>query len=108
MSAMASIIFSFSGTPAFFPIAAEMRDPKQYFRAMFVCQAVVYTVYLVTGITVYYFCGSFEASPALGSAGPTLKKVCYGIALPGLLVTTMIVCHVSVMAVLLTFVIKFS
>lgn len=64
---------------------------------MLICQATVFTVYLVVGVVVYYFCGSYVASPALGSAGDLIKKVCYGIALPGLLVTEMIACHVSIM-----------
>lgn len=90
------IIFAFSGTPAFFPIAAEMKNPKHYTRSILVCKATVTTVYLVIGVVVYHYCGSYVASPALGSAGPLMKKVCYGIALPGLFVTQMIVCHVSV------------
>jgi hypothetical protein len=95
MSAVAMIVFAFSGTPAFFPIAAEMRNPRHYTRSMLICQATVTTVYLVIGVVVYYYCGSHVASPALGSAGPLMKKVCYGFALPGLLVTMMIVSHVS-------------
>lgn len=95
MSAVSTIIFAFSGTPAFFPIASEMKNPKHYPRSMLICQATVFTVYLVVGVVVYYFCGSYVASPALGSAGDLIKKVCYGIALPGLLVTEMIACHVS-------------
>lgn len=98
MSAISSIIFSFSGTAAFFPIAAEMRDQKHYFKAMYLCQTVVYVVYLIIGVMVYLYCGSYVASPALGSAGPFMKKVCYGLALPGLCVTMMIVCHVSSVA----------
>lgn len=95
MQAVAMIIFAFSGTPAFFPIAAEMRNPQHYTRAMLICQTVVTTIYLVIGIVVYVYCGSYVASPALGSAGPLVMRVCYGIALPGLLVTQMIVSHVS-------------
>lgn len=97
MSAVAMIVFAFSGTPAFFPIAAEMRNPRHYTRSMLICQAIVTTVYLVIGVVVYYYCGSYVASPALGSAGALMKKVCYGIALPGLLVTEMIVSHVSLL-----------
>lgn len=89
------IIFAFSGTPAFFPIMAEMKNPKHYFRSMFICQTTVCTIYLVIGVVVYYYCGSYVTSPALGSAGPLMKKVCYSIAFPGLLVTGMIVSHVS-------------
>lgn len=72
-----------------------MKNPKHYPRSMLICQATVFTVYLVVGVVVYFFCGSYVASPALGSAGPLIKKICYGIALPGLLVTEMIACHVS-------------
>lgn len=45
------------------------------------------------GIIVYYFCGSYVASPALGSAGVMMKKVCYGLAPPGLIVTTTLLVH---------------
>ena len=95
MSAVATIIFAFSGTPAFFPIVAEMRNPQHYVRSMLICQATVCTVYLAIGVVVYTYCGSYVASPALGSAGPLMKKVCYGLALPGLLVSGTMVSHVS-------------
>lgn len=44
---------------------------------------------------VYYFCGDFIASPALGSAGPLMKKICYGLALPALFVSSIIFTHLS-------------
>ncbi|KAL1884607.1 hypothetical protein Plec18167_002197 [Paecilomyces lecythidis] len=34
MSAIASLIFAYAGTPAFFNIAAEMRDPRNYTKAL--------------------------------------------------------------------------
>ncbi|EGU74015.1 hypothetical protein HZS61_002662 [Fusarium oxysporum f. sp. conglutinans] len=51
--------------------------------------------YIAIGCVVYYFCGSYVASPALGSAGVLIKRVSYGIALPGLIVTTMLTCHLA-------------
>ncbi|KAJ5454757.1 transmembrane amino acid transporter protein-domain-containing protein [Penicillium daleae] len=54
---------------------------------------VVTSVYLAIGFVVYYYCGSYVASPALGSAGPTMKKISYGFALPGLIASTMLVIH---------------
>ncbi|KAJ5391172.1 amino acid transporter [Penicillium cosmopolitanum] len=93
ITAVSSLVFAYAGTPSFFSIAAEMRDPRQYTRSLLVCQSVVTGVYLAIGCVVYYYCGSYVASPALGSAGPTLKKISYGFALPGLLVTTMLVIH---------------
>lgn len=95
ISAVSTLVFAYAGTPGFFPIASEMQNPRQYTKALIICQTGVTITYLVIGIVVYYFCGSYVATPALGSAGPLMKKVCYGIALPGLLATTTLVIHVS-------------
>ena len=95
VSAVSSLIFAYAGTPAFFSIVSEMRDPTKYTRSLVICQSVVTITYITVGIVVYYYCGSYVASPALGSAGKTVKKVAYGFALPGLLVTTTLVIHVS-------------
>ncbi|CAH0000745.1 unnamed protein product [Clonostachys byssicola] len=91
--AVSSLVFAYAGTPGFFPIIAEMRDPARYNRALFVCQGFITAMYITIGCVVYYYCGSFVASPALGSAGDLVKKVAYGVALPGLLVSTTIVLH---------------
>jgi amino acid permease len=80
--------------PAFFPIASEMRDPRLYTRSLICCQSFVTALYISIGCVVYYYCGSYVASPALGSAGVLVKKVAYGFALPGLGVTTIVVVHV--------------
>ncbi|KAH8661209.1 putative amino acid transporter [Ilyonectria robusta] len=93
MSAVSALVFAYAGTPAFFSIAAEMRDPRHYSRSLMICQSVVTVTYISIGCVVYYFCGSYVASPALGSAGSTMKRVCYGLALPGLIVTTTLVIH---------------
>ncbi|KAL4910381.1 hypothetical protein BDW74DRAFT_165438 [Aspergillus multicolor] len=93
ITAVSSLIFAYCGTPAFFAIVSEMRDPKYYTRSLMICQSGVTAIYITIGTVVYYFCGSYVASPALGSAGPMVKKVAYGFALPGLIVTTMLVIH---------------
>lgn len=72
-----------------------MRNPALYTRALLICQTAVTATYISIGTVIYYFCGSYVASPALGSAGTLIKKVSYGIALPGLIASTIIVCHVS-------------
>lgn len=95
-ASLSSLVFAYAGTPAFFNVCAEMRDPRKYTRALIVCQGTMTAIYITVGIVVYYYCGSYVASPALGSAGKTMKKVCYGIALPGLIVTTMLYVHVRV------------
>ncbi|QPC70731.1 hypothetical protein HYE68_001483 [Fusarium pseudograminearum] len=94
MSAIAAFIFAYCGTPVFFPIAAEMREPKHYKKSLILCQTVVTVVYVVVGIVVYYYCGTYVASPALGSAGKTIKRISYGLALPGLIVSATLYTHV--------------
>lgn len=95
ISAVSTLIFTYAGTPAFFNIVAEMRDPRLYNRALYTCQITVTVVYIVVATVVYYYCGSYVSSPALGSAGPLMKKVGYGIALPGLLGSGVLLAHVS-------------
>lgn len=95
ITAVSTIVFAYAGTPGFFSIVSEMRDLRRYTRALPVCQSVVTAVYITVGCVVYCYCGSYVASPALGSAGPTVKKASYGFALPGLIVTTTLVVHVS-------------
>lgn len=95
IAAVSTLVFAYAGTPGFFPIASGMRDPRQYTKALITCSPGVTITYLVIGIVVYYLCGSYVATPALGPAGPLMKKVCYAIAHPGLLATTTLVIHVT-------------
>lgn len=71
-----------------------MRDPRYFTRALVVSQLGSTLLYLVVGVVVYYYCGTMVASPALGSAGTLIKKIAYGLSLPGLIATTTIVVHV--------------
>jgi amino acid transporter len=94
IAGICNILFAFSGTPGFFAIVSEMRNPRRYTHALLVCQAGVTSFYLVIACVVYYYCGSYVTSPALGSAGGLVKKISYGFAIPGLFVTSTIVTHV--------------
>jgi hypothetical protein len=93
MGAINTFVFAYAGTPAFFAVISEMRNPKDYNKAMYTCQSTITAIYILVGIVVYYFCGSYVASPALGSAGPLLKRICYGLAITGLVASTCLVTH---------------
>lgn len=92
-AALASIIFSYAGAPGFFNIVSEMKDPRKYTRSLICCQALVMGTYMIVGAVVYHYCGQYVSSPALGSAGPLLKKISYGLALPGLIIGTVLNVH---------------
>ncbi|GLA53663.1 hypothetical protein AnigIFM63604_010963 [Aspergillus niger] len=93
MTAVSTITLAYAGAPAFFNIVSEMRDPRLFTKSLAICQTIVTVIYIVVGTVVYYYCGSHVASPALGSAGPLLKKVSYGFALPGLCVSVVLFLH---------------
>ncbi|OQD69486.1 hypothetical protein PENPOL_c002G08993 [Penicillium polonicum] len=95
ITAVSTLVFAYAGTPAFFSIASEMREPRHYNRSLILCQSVVTGLYIAIGIVIYYYCGSYVSSPALGSAGTTVKIVSYGFALPGLIVSTLLFVHIT-------------
>ncbi|KAI9932412.1 hypothetical protein MW887_008653 [Aspergillus wentii] len=95
IGAVSTLVFAYAGTPAFFSIAAEMRAPHHYNRSMILCQSLMTCFYIAIGVVIYYYCGSYVSSPALGSAGPVLKKVSYGFAIPGLLASTLLFIHIT-------------
>lgn len=95
MTAINSILFAYAATPTYFGIVSEMRDPRVYKSTMCFSMLCLWAVYSTIGIVVYYFCGQYVSSPALGSAGGTMKRVCYGISIPALLVTLCIYSHLA-------------
>jgi hypothetical protein len=93
--ASATIFVSSAGTSAFLPVISEMRQPKDFNKALYTCMAIVQAAYLSFSLVVYKWCGQWVASPSLGSAGPTIKKVSYGIGLIGLIVSACLYLHVA-------------
>lgn len=95
IGASAAIFVSSAGTSAFLPVISEMRNPKDYNKAMFTCMAIVQSAYLSFALVVYRWCGKWVASPSLGSAGETIKKVSYGVGFIGLIVSATLYLHVA-------------
>ncbi|TXT04330.1 hypothetical protein VHUM_04217 [Vanrija humicola] len=95
MTMVNNVLFSYGATSVYFGIISEMRDVRQYKKVMYASEALTGTLYLVIGNVVYHFTGQYVSSPSLGSAGPVLKKVCYGLATPALLVTLTLYAHIA-------------
>ncbi|KIR32105.1 hypothetical protein I352_05335 [Cryptococcus deuterogattii MMRL2647] len=95
MTAALIIFCSGAGTSAFVPVMSEMRKPQDYNKAVYSCMSWVTVCYLTFGLVIYRYCGQWVASPALGSAGPVLEKVCYGIGMFGFIAAGCIFVHIS-------------
>lgn len=81
-TAVTNIVFAYCSHVAFFGLIAEMEEPKDFVKALGMLQIFEICLYVVAAVVIYYYAGNSVTSPALGSAGPVLKKVAYGIAIP--------------------------
>lgn len=72
-----------------------MRRPRDYNKAVYLSMGIVTASYLTFSLVVYRWCGQWVASPSLGSAGDTIKKVAYGIGIIGLLVSACLWIHTA-------------
>ncbi|KAF4420089.1 hypothetical protein F53441_14401 [Fusarium austroafricanum] len=95
ITSVSTIFCSGAGTSAFLPVISEMKRPRDYNKAVYLCMGIVTASYLTFSLVVYKYCGQWVASPSLGSAGETIKKVAYGIGLTGLLVSACLYVHVA-------------
>jgi hypothetical protein len=66
MVASSTIFVSSAGTSAFLPVISEMRNPKDYKKALYPCMVLVTASYLAFSLVVYRWCGQWVASPSLG------------------------------------------
>ncbi|KAF7592255.1 hypothetical protein BBP40_000457 [Aspergillus hancockii] len=93
--AVTNIIFAYITHVAFFGLISEMRDPREFPKSLTMLQVVDTSMYVVTAIVAYRYAGPDVASPALSSAGPVMKKVAYGIAIPTVIIAGVIYGHVA-------------
>ena len=89
------IYASSANTSGYVPVISEMRRPQDYFKSLYLCMSWIFTSYMVIGLVMFRFAGKWLSTPALGSAGSTIKIVSYGIAIPGLIAGAMICVHIS-------------
>ncbi|OKP13522.1 N amino acid transport system protein [Penicillium subrubescens] len=81
-TAVTNVVFAYCAHVAFFGLLAEMKNPRDFPKALYMLQTFEIIFYTVAAVVIYYYAGQSVESPALGSAGPLLKKVAYGLAIP--------------------------
>ncbi|PLB48467.1 hypothetical protein P170DRAFT_477083 [Aspergillus steynii IBT 23096] len=93
--AVTNIIFAYTAHVAFFGFISEMEEPKTFPRSIAMLQIVDTIMYLVAALVIYRLAGPDVKSPALSSAGRVMKKVCYGLAIPTVIIAGVIFGHVA-------------
>ncbi|KXT06060.1 hypothetical protein AC578_1346 [Pseudocercospora eumusae] len=77
-----NIIFAYSFAVCQFSFMSEMHTPKDYVKSIWALGLIEIFIYTLTGALVYSFVGQSVKSPALLSAGFTVSRVAFGVALP--------------------------
>jgi hypothetical protein len=80
--AVTNIIFAYSFAMCQFSFMDEMHTPRDFVKSIWALGITEIVIYTVTGALIYAFVGSDVSSPALTSAGTTLSRIAYGVALP--------------------------
>ncbi|KAJ5988022.1 hypothetical protein N7481_003232 [Penicillium waksmanii] len=93
--AVTNIVFAYIAHVSFFGIMSEMEDAREFPKALAMLQVVDTTMYIVTAMVIYCYAGPDVKSPALSSAGPIMKKVAYGLAIPTVVVAGVVFGHVA-------------
>lgn len=80
--ATTNIIFAYSFAICQFSFMSEMHTPKDYVKSIWALGLIEIFIYTLTGGLIYAFVGEGVKSPALLSAGPTVSRIAFGVALP--------------------------
>jgi hypothetical protein len=75
MVASCTIFVSGAGTSAMLPVISEMKNPRDYRKALFICMSIVTAAYLSFSLVIYRWCGKWVASPSLGVSSHPLRSL---------------------------------
>lgn len=81
-TAISNTIFAYSFAMCQFSFMDEMHTPKDFVKSIWALGGTEIIIYTLTGALIYAFVGQDVSSPALTSAGTTLSRIAYGVALP--------------------------
>ncbi|KAI5468162.1 transmembrane amino acid transporter protein-domain-containing protein [Mariannaea sp. PMI_226] len=96
-----NIVFSYASHNSFFTFMAELKNPKDFPKALALLQTIDISLYIITSVVIYRYVGEDVKSPALSSAGATVSKICYGVALPTILIAGVLNGHIAGKAIYL-------
>lgn len=80
--AITNIVFAYSFSLCQFSFMDEMHTPRDYIKSIWALGIIEVFIYTLTGALIYAFVGVDVKSPSLLSAGPTISKIAFGVALP--------------------------
>ncbi|KAF1837329.1 hypothetical protein BDW02DRAFT_595651 [Decorospora gaudefroyi] len=92
VNALLNIAFAFAGNQSFISVMAEMKNtPRDFPPALFMQKAFEVVIYIIVACVIYGLAGDAVKSPALGSAPRITAKIAYGILIPSVLGTGLVI-----------------
>lgn len=92
INALLNIAFAFAGNQSFISVMAEMKDASKDFPpALFMQKSFEVVIYIIVACVIYGLAGDATTSPALGSAPKITAKIAYGILIPSILGTGLVI-----------------
>ncbi|RMJ19241.1 hypothetical protein CDV36_001056 [Fusarium kuroshium] len=83
MSAFLNISYTFIGQITLPSFIAEMRDPRDFPKALWACTIAEIIVFSIVGAIVYAYTGNqYVTAPAFGSLEPVYKKAAFSFMIP--------------------------
>ncbi|KAI5300755.1 hypothetical protein KEM56_002227 [Ascosphaera pollenicola] len=81
-NSVSNIIFAYSFAMCQFAFMDEMHTPEDFTKSIHLLGWIEIFIYTITGALVFRFVGRDVQSPALLSAGHTVSRIAFGVALP--------------------------
>jgi len=94
-NSISNVIFAYGGHVAWISFIAELKDPRDFPKALALQQSVDIILYVIASVVIYRYAGDNVTSPALSSNNPMVRKVAWGIALPTIVIAGVIFAHVT-------------
>lgn len=87
MNGVLNIIFLFAGQATFPSFIAEMKDPRDFPKAIYVTFTIASIVYALSGAIMYVYIGKdYIVSPALGSLNTLYTKISFSFTIPTIII----------------------
>jgi len=97
MSAFLNITYTLVGQITIPSFIAEMKDPKDFPKALWACTICETVLFTLCGAIMYHYVGSqYMISPAFGSLQPVFKKIAFSFAIPTIVYLGALYASVSV------------
>ncbi|RDI82359.1 hypothetical protein Vi05172_g7660 [Venturia inaequalis] len=99
MNAALNIVLAYAGHVTYFGFFSELKNPRDYRKSLILLQTTAVTLYVLVAVVIYCYVGQDVKSPALSSAGPLIRKIAYGVAIPTIVIAGVLNAHVASTAV---------